>query len=330
MAVDVPTYDDVCDAAVRIEGVAHRTPVMRSRQIDTMIGAEVFFKCENLQRVGAFKFRGAYNALSRLSPQQQRAGVVAYSSGNHAQAVALSAQLLGISAIIVMPFDAPASKIAATRGYGATVVHYDRYTQERESVAADVAGDRGLAVIPPFDHPHVIAGQGTAAMELFDEVPGIDALIVPLGGGGLLAGSALSAQALAPGCVIYGSEPAAGNDGYQSLKRGSIVTIGTPATIADGAQTTSLGVRTFEIIRAAVEDIVTPEDSDLVNAMRLFATYLKLVVEPTGALGLAGVQQLTPRLGGQRIGVLISGGNIDLGRYGALIANADGPGTQAE
>lgn len=330
MLHDLPTYDDVCDAATRIEGVAHRTPVMHSRLIDALLGAEVYFKCENLQRVGAFKFRGAYNAISRLSPEQRRAGVVAYSSGNHAQAVALSAQLLGTTATIVMPYDAPASKLAATRGYGATVINYDRYSQERESVTAEVGGDRGLAVIPPFDHPHVIAGQGTAAMEFFEEVPGLDTLVVPLGGGGLLSGSALAAKALAPDCVIYGSEPAAGNDGYQSLKRGAIVTIDTPVTIADGAQTTSLGTRTFEIIRDAVQDVVTPTDAELIDAMRLFAMYLKLVVEPTGALGLAGVQRLAPSVTSQRIGVLISGGNIDLGRFASLIQMDGRDGAEAE
>ncbi len=315
----LPSFDDVCEAAAQIAGVAHRTPVAHSRLIDDLLGAQLFFKCENLQRVGAFKFRGAYNALSRLSGEQKRAGVIAYSSGNHAQAVALSAQLLDIGATIVMPYDAPAAKLAATRAYGATVVHYDRYTQERESVAAEVAGDRGLSVIPPYDHPHVIAGQGTAAKELLEDVPGLDALVVPLGGGGLLSGSALSARALAPDCVIYGAEPAAGDDGYQSLKLGHIVTIGTPATIADGAQTTSLGLRPFEIIKNTVRDIVTPTDAELVDAMRLFATYLKLLVEPTGALGLAGGRRLAPQLTGQRVGVLISGGNIDLDRYAALI-----------
>jgi threonine dehydratase len=324
--IDVPTYDDVCAAAERIAGIAHRTPVMHSRLIDAMIGAEMYFKCENLQRIGAFKFRGAYNALSRLTLDQKRAGVVAYSSGNHAQAVALSARLLGISATLVMPYDAPASKVAATRSYGATVINYDRYTQERESVAAELAGDRGLVLIPPFDHPHIIAGQGTAAKELLEDVPGLDALLVPLGGGGLLSGSALSATALAPDCVIYGSEPAEGNDGYQSLQRGSIVTIETPETIADGAQTTSLGIRPFEIIRETVEDVVTPADDDLVHAMRLCATYLKQVVEPTGALGLAGAWKLAPRLRGQRVGVLISGGNIDLDRYASLIKADTGTG----
>ncbi|MGG8405693.1 threo-3-hydroxy-L-aspartate ammonia-lyase [Streptomyces sp. 12297] len=315
----LPRYEDVVSAAARIEGVAHRTPVLRSRLIDEQLGVEVLFKCENLQRMGAFKFRGAYNALSRFSPAQRAAGVVAYSSGNHAQAVSLSAQLLGIPATIVMPHDAPAAKVAATRGYGGRVVTYDRYTEDREEIGRALAEKDGLTLIPPYDHPHIIAGQGTAARELFEEEGELDALFVPLGGGGLLSGTALAARALSPGCRLYGVEPEAGDDGRRSLREGRIVHIDTPQTIADGAQTQHLGELTFRILRDAAPTAVTATDAELVDAMRLFATYLKLVVEPTGCLGLAALRRHAEELRGRRVGVLVSGGNIDLARYAALL-----------
>jgi threonine dehydratase len=317
---EVPTYDDVLAAADRIAGHAHRTPVLRSRLVDGRLGAEVVFKCENLQRMGAFKFRGAFNALSRLTAQQRRAGVVAYSSGNHAQAVALAASLLGVPAAIVMPHDAPAAKVAATKGYGGQVVSYDRYTEDREAIGRALAAERGATLIPPYDHPDVIAGQGTAAKELFEEVGPLDALFVPLGGGGLLAGTALSTRALSPGCLLYGVEPEAGDDGRRSLRQGSIVHIDTPDTIADGAQTQHLGRYTFDIIRRTVTDVVTVSDARLVEAMRTFATYLKLVVEPTGSLGLAGAESLSDRLRGRRVGVIVSGGNVDIRRFASLLS----------
>ena len=276
------------------------------------------FKCENLQRVGAFKFRGALNALSRFTPEQRRAGVVAYSSGNHAQAVALAARILSVPATIVMPHDAPAAKVAATLGYGAEVVRYDRFTEDREAIGAALAEARGLTLVPPYDHPDVLAGQGTAALELFTDVGALDALFVPLGGGGLLAGSLLAAEALAPSCRVYGVEPAAGDDGRRSLAAGEIVRIDVPATIADGAQTTHLGAHTFPIIQRAVAEIRTASDAELVAAMRVFAATMKLVVEPTGCLGLAGVLAAGD-LAGQRVGVLVSGGNVDLDRYAALL-----------
>ncbi|MFC8824121.1 threo-3-hydroxy-L-aspartate ammonia-lyase [Streptomyces sp. NPDC057137] len=316
-----PTYDDVQGAAARIASYAHRTPVLRSRLIDERLGVEVVFKCENFQRMGAFKFRGAFNALSRFTPEQRRAGVVAYSSGNHAQAVALSARLLGMPATIVMPHDAPAAKVAATKGYGGEVVAYDRYTEDREEIGRALAAERGLTLIPPYDHPHVIAGQGTAAKELFEEVGDLDALFVPLGGGGLLSGSALSAKALSPNCRVYGVEPAVGDKGAQSVRQGSIVHIDTPKTIADGAQNQHLGAYTFDIIRRDVADFHAVEDAELVEAMRAFATFMKIVVEPTGCLGFAAVRDLAARLRGQRVGVIISGGNIDLDRYAALLAS---------
>ncbi|WP_329429786.1 threo-3-hydroxy-L-aspartate ammonia-lyase [Streptosporangium sp. NBC_01495] len=316
-----PTYDDVLSAAARIAPRAHRTPVLSSRRINEIVGADVVFKCENFQRMGAFKFRGAFNALSRFTPEQRRSGVVTYSSGNHAQAIALAAGLLDIPATIIMPHDAPASKVAATEGYGGKVIRYDRYTGHREEIGRALAADRGLTLIPPYDHPHVIAGQGTAAKELFDEVGDLDALFVPLGGGGLLSGTALSARALSPGCALYGVEPEAGDDGRRSLRQGSIVQIDTPKTIADGAQTQQLGTHTFEIIRREVDDIVTATDADLVDAMKLFGSAMKIVVEPTGCLGLAAVRGLAAQLGGKRVGVIVSGGNVDLDRYASLLAS---------
>ena len=271
-APTLPTYDDVIAAAKRLDGHAHKTPVATSRTVDEAFGAKLFFKCENLQRVGAFKFRGAFNALSKFDPQQRKAGVVAFSSGNHAQAIALSAQLLGMPATIVMPQDAPAAKVAATRGYGANIVMFDRYTQDREKIGRDLAEKHGLTLIPPYDHPDVIAGQGTAAKELFEEVGALDAFFVCLGGGGLLAGSALATRALSPHCKLYGVEPEAGNDGQQSFRSGAIVHIDTPHTIADGAQTQHLGNLTFPIIRRDVDEVLTASDARLVECMGFFAT----------------------------------------------------------
>lgn len=318
----LPTFDDVAAAAQRLEGHAHRTPVMRSRTVDADLGAEVFFKCENLQRTGAFKFRGAFNALSRFDEAQRRAGVVVFSSGNHAQAIALSASLLGIPATIVMPHDAPASKVAATRCYGGKIVMYDRYTEDREQISRKLAEDEGLTLIPPYDHPDVIAGQGTAAKELFEETGPLDALFVCLGGGGLLSGSALSTRALAPGCKIYGVEPEAGNDGQQSFRTGSIVHIDAPKTIADGAQTQHLGAYTFEIIRRDVDDVLTVSDAQLVDTMRFFASRMKLVVEPTGCLSFAAAREMKASLRGKRVGIIVSGGNIDLDQFCALTTGA--------
>ncbi len=315
-----PTFSDVVAAAGRIEGHAHRTPVMTSRTVDDEFGAQVFFKCENLQRIGAFKFRGAFNALSKFSPEQRKAGVVAFSSGNHAQAIALSAQLLGIPATIVMPHDAPAAKVAATKGYGGQVVIYDRYREDREQIGRGLAQKHGLTLIPPYDHPDVIAGQGTAAKELFEEVGPLDALFVPLGGGGLLSGCALATRALSPQCKLYGVEPAAGNDGQQSFRSGAIVHIDTPKTIADGAQTQHLGEYTFGIIRRDVNDILTASDEELVACMAFMATRMKLVAEPTGCLGFAAARQMKAQLAGQRVGVLVSGGNVDLARFASLVS----------
>jgi threonine dehydratase len=318
--LNLPTYADVVAASARIAGFAHRTPVHTSRTLDELIGVEVFFKCENFQRIGAFKFRGAFNSLAKFSPEQRRAGVVAFSSGNHAQGIALSAGILGIPATIVMPHDAPATKVTATKGYKANVVFYDRYKEDREEIGRTLAREHGYTLIPSYDHPDVLSGQGTAAKELFEEVGALDALFVPLGGGGLLSGTALTTRALAPKCKVYGVEPEAGNDGQQSLRSGTVVHIDTPKTIADGAQTQHLGDYTFEIIKRDVDDILTASDAMLIEGMKFFAARMKMIVEPTGCLGLAAVHQMKEELRGKRVGVLISGGNIDLERFGKLTA----------
>jgi threonine dehydratase len=317
--VRVPTIDDVRAAAQRIKGIAHRTPVLTSRTADVRTGASLFFKCENLQRVGAFKFRGAYNAIASLGEEQRRRGVITYSSGNHAQAMALAGQLQGVKVTVIMPHDAPAMKVAATRGYGADVVFYDRFKEDREALGRDLAAQGGLTLIPPFDHPDVIAGQGTAALELIEEVGALDALVAPLGGGGLLAGCALSAKSLSPDCRVIGVEPEAGNDGQQSLRKGEVVRIPVPQTIADGAMTTSLGAHTFAIIRAAVSDIVTVPDAMLVSAMRFFLERMKIVVEPTGCLAAAAVLEGVYPCAGKRVGIILSGGNIDLQSLRSLL-----------
>ncbi|MDR3095837.1 MAG: threo-3-hydroxy-L-aspartate ammonia-lyase [Paraburkholderia sp.] len=312
------SFDDVAAAHERIRGVAHRTPVMTSRTANALAGAELFFKCENLQRMGAFKFRGAYNAIAQFTPQQKAGGVITFSSGNHAQAIALSAQLLGVKAVIVMPQDAPAVKVEATRGYGGEVVFYDRYTEDREALGQRLAAERGLTLIPPYDHPHVMAGQGTAAKELFEDAGELDVLLTPLGGGGLLSGCATAAHALAPRCTVIGVEPEAGNDGQRSLQTGSIVHIDTPKTIADGAQTQHLGGYTFAVIRERVSEIVTVSDAELVETMKFFASRMKLVVEPTGCLAAAAVLQRKVDVRGKRVGMVISGGNVDLLRFAEL------------
>jgi threonine dehydratase len=317
--LNLPTYKDVEAAGRRLAGQAHRTPVLTSQSLDAAFGAAVFLKCENFQRMGAFKFRGAFNALSRLGEAARARGVIAFSSGNHAQAVALAARLLGIRATIVMPRDAPAAKLEATVGYGGRVVTYDRYNENRELIAQRLAEESGGTVIPPFDHPDVIAGQGTAAAEFIAECGPLDSLFVPLGGGGLLAGSLLAAQALLPACRVYGAEPEAGSDGQQSLRQGSIVRIEVPHTIADGAQTQSLGGLTFEIIRHGAADILTVSDDDLVDCMRFFAERMKIVVEPTGCLGFAAARSRRAELAGQRVGIILSGGNVDAARFAALV-----------
>lgn len=314
------TLADVQDAAVRLAGVAHRTPVVTSSWLDAELGIELHLKCENLQRMGAFKFRGAYNTLSRLDDAARAAGVVAFSSGNHAQAVALAARLLSIPATIVMPTDAPQIKLTATKGYGAQVVTYDRQTEDRAAIAQELAARDGRTVVPPFDNPQIAAGQGTAALELLQEVPDLDVVIAPLGGGGLLSGTAVATHGIRPQATVFGAEPAAGDDGKRSLDAGEIVTIPVPDTLADGAQTTALGQLTFPIIRELVTDIVRVTDDELVAGMRSLAHTCKLVVEPTGALAFAAARTLAPSMPAAKVGVILSGGNVDLDRYAALIA----------
>jgi threo-3-hydroxy-L-aspartate ammonia-lyase len=318
--LNVPTFDEVMAAAERLEGKAHRTAVMTSSTANARLGAEIFFKCENLQRIGAFKFRGAFNAAAKLGEERRKAGILTYSAGNHGQAIALAARLLGTRALVIMPHDAPAAKLAATRGYGAEVVLYDRYREDREQIGDALVRQHGATLIPPYDHPDVIAGQGTAAKELFEEVGALDALFVPLGGGGLLAGSALAAKALSPACKVYGVEPIAGNDGQRSLRAGTIIHIEAPKTIADGAQTLHLGRYTFAIIQRDVADILTATDAQLIDGMRFFAERMKLIVEPTGCLGFAAACALGAELKGRRVGVILSGGNVDMSRYCTLLA----------
>ena len=316
----LPTYDDVVAAAARLEGHAHRTPVLLSATADARWGAQFFFKCENFQRMGAFKFRGAYNALSQLSAEEKKRGVLAYSSGNHAQAIALSARIAGIKATIIMPEDAPAAKMEATRGYGGEVITYDRYTENREEIGARLAQERGMTLIPPYDHPHVIAGQGTSAKELIEETGPLDYLFVCLGGGGLLAGCALAAAELSPSCTVIGVEPEAGNDAQQSLERGEIVHIEVPRTIADGAASTHVGEYNFPILKRYVDRVVTVSDDQLVQTMKFFAQRMKMVVEPTGCLAAAAVLQNIVPVKGKRVGVLVSGGNVDLARFAQFLA----------
>lgn len=317
----LPTFADVEAAAVRIAGVAHRTPVLTSSTANALAGAQVFFKCENFQRMGAFKFRGGYNSIAKLTPEQKRAGVLTFSSGNHAQAIALAARLLGVQATIIMPEDAPAAKRAATEGYGGKVVTYDRYKEDREAVALAIQEKTGATLIPPYDHEDVIAGQGTAAKELIEEVGQLDYLVTALGGGGLLSGTLLSAKALSPACKVYGVEPEAGNDGQQSLRKGEIVHIDAPKTLADGAATQHLGKLTFPIIQQHVTDLVTVSDAQLVQTMKFFAERTKMVVEPTGCLSAAAVLHKAVSIpAGARVGVILSGGNVDLAAYGKLLA----------
>ncbi|MDN0197652.1 threonine/serine dehydratase [Streptomyces sp. S.PNR 29] len=312
------TLDDVRDAAARLKGVAHRTPVLRSRTLDALVGAEILLKCENFQRVGAFKFRGAYNAASRLTPEQLARGIAAYSSGNHAQAVALAARELGTTAVIVMPEDTPPSKRDAAAGYGAEIVTYDRYTGDRAAIAEALAAERGLTLVPPYEHPHVIAGQGTAALELIEEAGDLDTVITPVGGGGLIAGSATAAKGLHPGIRVIGVEPEAGDDTKRSLEEGRRVTIPVPRTIADGQAIDTPGELTFSINRRLLDGIVLVSDDEIRDAMRFAFERLKIVLEPSGASPLAAL--LSGRAGPlpRRVGLILSGGNIDAARFARL------------
>jgi threonine dehydratase len=327
-----PTFDDIEAAATRIAGVAHRTPVATSRTLDAQAGASLFFKCENLQRAGAFKFRGAYNALSTLTAEERRRGVVTFSSGNHAQAIALAGQLLGIPRVIVMPSDAPSVKRAATAAYGGEIVLYDRDREDREAIGRRLAAERGLTLVPPYDDGRIIAGQGTAARELLEEVGDLDVIFSPCGGGGLLSGTALAAAHLCPACQVIGVEPAAGDDATRSFRTRTLQTVNNPRTVADGARTPSLGTLTFPIVLEYVSDMRTIDDPTLLRTMFLLWERLKLVVEPTGALGAAAAiygratpdsPQPEPRsrptvdIVGKRVGIMLSGGNVDFAQVGA-------------
>ncbi|HZO04294.1 MAG TPA: threo-3-hydroxy-L-aspartate ammonia-lyase [Burkholderiales bacterium] len=305
------SFNDIAGAHERIKAQAKRTPVLTSATVDALTGASVFFKCENFQRMGAFKFRGAFNALSQLKDEQKQKGVVAFSSGNHAQAVALSGRILGIKTVIVMPDDASKVKLDATRGYGAEVVQYAK-DQPREELAGKLATERGLMLIPPFDHPHIIAGQGTAAKELIEDAGPLDVVLVPCGGGGLLSGCAIAAKHLAPQCRVYGVEPAAGNDASQSFVTKRLVSIAIPDTIADGARTPSLGKLTFPIILRTVDDMLTVTDQELARAMFFLWERMKIVIEPTGALAACALLEKKTDLKGKKVGVILSGGNVDL------------------
>jgi threonine dehydratase len=313
-------FDDVVAARQRLHGVVHHTPLLRSRSFDERCGAQVVFKPENLQRAGAFKLRGAYNAIAQFTPAQREAGVLTFSSGNHAQAIALAAQLLGVKATVLMPEDAPQAKVAATRGYGAEVRHFDRYREDGEQLVRALAEQQGMTVIPPFDHPHVMAGQGTLALELFEDAGPLDVLVTPVGGGGLLSGCATVARHLHPACRPFGVEPEAGNDAQQSLAAGRIVRIETPRTLADAAQSRSVGRHTFPVLQEKVEGILTVSDDELAATMRFIAERMKLVVEPTGCLAAAAVLHGKLDVKGLRVGVVLSGGNVDLQRWGALLA----------
>ena len=315
----LPTFADIESAAKQIAGVAHKTPVATSKTIDARTGAEVFFKCENLQRAGAFKFRGAYNALSRFTNDQKQRGVVTFSSGNHAQAIALAGQVLGIPRVIVMPSDAPAVKKIATEGYGGEVILYDRDKEDREAIGKRLASERGLTLIPPYDHPHIIAGQGTATRELIEEVGALDYLFVPCGGGGLLSGSAIAATAMEANCKVIGVEPLAGDDATRSFRSKKLETVDNPKTVADGARTPSLGSLTLPIVLQYVADMATVDDPTLLKTMFYLWERMKLVVEPTGALGAAAALEGTTPIRGKRVGIIISGGNVDLSQVGGWI-----------
>jgi threonine dehydratase len=318
------TIDDIRAAQKRIHGVAHRTPVLTSTTINNLVGAEVYLKAENFQRIGAFKFRGAYNAVSQLSPDQLRRGVAAYSSGNHAQAVALAARIAGTTAVILMPEDTPASKLAATRDYGAEILTYDRYNGDRVALGNKLAADRGLVLIPPYEHPHVMAGQGTVALELLEETGPLDALLAPIGGGGLMAGCSTAAKALAPDIRVVGVEPEQADDTKQSLAAGTRISVPVARTIADGLAADTPGQLTFSVNQRLVDEIVLVSDDDIRAAMTVAFERLKIVIEPSGAAALAAL--LSGRLDPlpARIGVVISGGNVGLSRFTEILSEATG------
>lgn len=310
---DTPTFTDILAAAERLQGQAHRTPVAHGRSLDAASGMSVWLKCEQFQRVGAFKFRGAYNKIATLPAEQRARGIIAFSSGNHAQAVALSAQIFGVPAVICMPTDAPEVKVAATRGYGAEIVRYDRMTEDREALARRLAEERGLTLVPPYNDPAIVAGAGTAARELLEDVPDLDVIAAPVGGGGLISGSALAAHGMRPGIAVVGVETEAANHAYLSLQKGERVTIPPPDTLADGIRTAQLGTLTWPIIQREVADVVLVSEDEVKAAMRFLLLRLKLVVEPTGAVAAAAALSGKLRRFGQRAGIILSGGNVEPG-----------------
>jgi threo-3-hydroxy-L-aspartate ammonia-lyase len=310
------TFNHILEAKQRLSGVAHRTPVLTSRQFNEVAGCEVYFKAENLQRVGAFKFRGAYNKLAAMNVEERRRGVLAFSSGNHAQAVALAARLFGIPAVIVMPEDAPEIKVRATRGYGAEVIFYDRYGQSREEIGDRICAERGMTLVPPFDDYLIMAGQGTAALELLEDVPELDFLLVPVSGCGLLAGCATAANHLRPTIRIFGIEPETGNDTWLSMQKGERVEIPVPKTIADGLQVNAPGKLTFPIVQSLVERILLVSDDEMVATLRFMLERMKVLVEPSGTIGAAALFHHKYDFTGQRVGVILSGGNVDLAKLG--------------
>ncbi|YAL82121.1 threo-3-hydroxy-L-aspartate ammonia-lyase [Dermacoccaceae bacterium W4C1] len=318
--MNLPSLTDVRSAAACLDQVAHRTPVLTSSRLDAQLGRSVFVKCENFQRMGAFKFRGAYYAMSKLDPAQRSAGVVAYSSGNHAQAIALAGRLLGIPTTIVMPADAPQIKLDATRGYGAKVVTFDRLTEDREEIGARLAAEGGLTLIPPYNHYDVIAGQGTVALELFEQAPQLDTVLAPMGGGGLVGGLSIAASGQSPGTQVFGVEPQTGDDAKRSLEQGSIVHIDVPDTIADGVRTQHLGDLTFAVAQQYLAGVLTVSDDQIVSAMKVLASSFKIVVEPTAALGLAALMARPEQVPGARVGIVVSGGNVDLRRFAELLS----------
>lgn len=307
------SYDDVARAHERLAGIAERTPVMRSATADALTGATLHFKCENLQRTGAFKIRGAYNAVAQFTPAQRAGGVITFSSGNHGQAIARAAQRLGVPALVVMPQDAPAMKVAATAGYGAEVVRYDRYAEDPAVIIERLAGERGMTFIPPFDHPQVMAGQGTAAKELFEEVGALDMIVTPLGGGGLLSGTAVAIRALRPGVQVIGVEPLGADDAWRSLRAGRIEPVPEPDTVADGLRAT-IGNLTFEVIREQVDEVVRVDDPAIIAAMRFVWERMKIVIEPSAAVTVAALLERLVKVSGRRVGVILTGGNLDLDR----------------
>ena len=313
------TFNDILQARERLQGVAHRTPVVSSKQFNEQAGCEVFFKCENFQRAGAFKFRGAYNKIASLSEEERRRGVLAYSSGNHAQATALAAKLFGIPAVIVMPLDAPQIKVTATRGYGAEVIFYDRYKESREGTGDRICRERGLTLVPPFDDYLIMAGQGTTALEFLEDAPDLDFLLVPTSGNGLLAGCAVAAKHLRPQIRLFGVEPEAGDDTWQSFRKGERVEIEVPRTIADGLQVTTPGKLTFPIVRQLVEDILLVSDDEMIETIRFILERMKLLVEPSGAAAAAAVRHRKGDFTGSRVGVILSGGNVDMAKLAAYL-----------